>query len=181
MDWRQRQTWNASGLVASLMCVVVGLGLAGPARADHGLGVLATRYVPRDENEAAIVRLIRTVGEGWERKDVDHIMSAYAPDASQRAWDDPAVTLDVEGIRKEALGAFRDPALGQVRFEDWIHRVYIVNATAAVEINQRFHGWGRDHYYRDLWLFVRRGGQWRLFRYDYEPRPPFPGRGLPGP
>ena len=182
MDGCPRRTWwNASGLVALLTCFVMTLGLATPARADHGIGVLATRYVPRTEDEAAIVRLIRTVGEGWERKDVDQIMSAYAPDASQRAWDDPAVMLDVEGIRKEALGAVRDPALGQVRFEDWIHRMYIVNATAAVEINQRFHGWGRDHYYRDLWLFVRRGGHWRLFRYDYEPRQPFPGRGRPGP
>jgi len=147
-----------------------------PGWADHGIGVPASRYVARNDDEAAIVRLIRTVGEGWERKDADRIMSAYAPDATQRAWDNPDVMLDYDGIRSEALGAFRDPAIGQVRFEDWIHRIYIVNHTAVVEINQRFHGWGRDHYYRDLWTFVRRQGQWRLFRFDYEPQPPFPGR-----
>lgn len=168
-------------LTAFLVSFAVSLLFPAPAWPDHGIGVLAARYAPRNQNEAAIVHLIRTVGEGWERKDVDQIMSAYAPDATQRAWDDPAVMLDVEGVRREALGAFRDPAIGHVRFEDWIHRIHIVNATAAVEINQRFHGWGRDHYYRDLWTFVRRGGRWWLFRYDYEPQPPFLDRQRPGP
>lgn len=154
-------------LAASLLFV-------NPAGADHGIGVLVSEYVPRNEDEAAIVRLIRTVGEGWEGKDVDQMMSAYAPDATQRAWDNPDVMRDYEGIRNEALGAFRDPGLGEVRFDDWIHRIYIVNNTAAVEINQRFRGWSRDHYYRDVWMFVRREGTWLLFRYDYEPQPPFP-------
>jgi hypothetical protein len=63
-----------------------------------------------------------------------------------------------------------------VRFEDWIHRIYIVNGSALVEINQKFHGWGRDHYYRDFWMFARRDGRWRLIRYDYEPQSPFDRR-----
>ncbi|MBI2878343.1 MAG: DUF4440 domain-containing protein [Candidatus Rokubacteria bacterium] len=163
-------------MLALAVFVLAHLWFVHPGWADHGIGVPASRYVARNDDEAAIVRLIRTVGEGWERKDADRIMSAYAPDATQRAWDNPDVMLDYDGIRSEALGAFRDPAIGQVRFEDWIHRIYIVNHTAVVEINQRFHGWGRDHYYRDLWTFVRRQGQWRLFRFDYEPQPPFPGR-----
>jgi hypothetical protein len=146
------------------------------AGADHGIGVLASKYVPRNDDETAIVRLIRTVGEGWERKNVDQIMSAYAPDATQRAWDNPKVMRDYEGIRNEALGAFRDQKLGKVQFDDWIHRIYIVNNTATVEINERFHGWSQDHFYRDLWMFVRRDGKWLLFRYDYEPQPPFVSR-----
>lgn len=158
---------------ARAVFLAAGLLFVNPAGADHGIGMLASDYVPRNEDEAAIVRLIRTVGEGWERKDVDQIMSAYAPDATQRAWDNPDVMRDYEGIRNEALGAFRDPDLGEVRFDDWIHRIYIANNTAAVEINQRFHGWSRDHYYRDVWMFVRRKGKWVLFRYDYEPQPPF--------
>jgi hypothetical protein len=164
--------------MVSLRAVVLAASLlvVNPAEADHGIGVLASAYVPRNDDEAAIVRLIRTVGKGWERKDIDQIMSAYAPDAIQRAWDNPHVMRDYEGIRNEALGAFRDPALGEVRFDDWIHRMYIANNTAAVEINQRFHGWSRDHYYRDVWMFVRRKGKWLLFRYDYEPQPPFPAQ-----
>lgn len=146
---------------------------APPVRADHGPGTPIREYAPRDADEAAIIRLMRAVAEGWETRDVDRILSAYAADAVQRAWDDPARTIDRDGIRAEALGAFRDPTLGRVRFDDWIHRVYIVNASALVEVNQRFHGWGRNHYYRDLWLFARRGGRWWLVRYDYEPQPPF--------
>jgi hypothetical protein len=164
--------------MASGVCLFLAATLlfVNPAGADHGIGILASGYVPRNADEAAIVRLIRTVGEGWERKDVDQIMSAYAPDATQRAWDNPDVMRDYAGIRNEALGAFRDPDLGAVRFTDWIHRIYIVNNTAAVEINQRFHGWSRDHYYRDVWIFVRREGSWLLFRYDYEAQPPFPAQ-----
>jgi hypothetical protein len=158
---------------ARAVFVAASLLVVNPAGADHGIGILASEYVPRNADEAAIILLIRTVGEGWERKDVDQIMSAYAPDATQRTWDNPTVMRDYAGIRNEALGAFRDPALGAVRFEDWIHRMYIVNNTAVVEINQKFHGWSRDHYYRDVWMFVRREGQWRFFRYDYEPQPPF--------
>ena len=141
--------------------------------ADHGPGVPISQYVSRNSDEASIIQLIRTVGEGWARKDIDHIMSAYAPDAAQRAWNDPSVMIDYEGIRNEALGAFRDPKIGSVQFDDWIQRIYIVNNSAVVEINQRFHGWGGDHYYRDFWMFARRQGQWRLVRYDYEPQPPF--------
>lgn len=141
--------------------------------ADHGPGVPIRAYAPRNADEAAIVRLIRTVGDGWERKDVELAMSAYAPDAVQRAWNDPGRMIDVAGIRAEAAGAFRDPQLGPVRFQDWIHRITIVNASALVEINQKFHGWGRNHYYRDFWMFTRRAGRWQLLRYDYEPQPPF--------
>ncbi len=167
------------GLVGAVSCALwffegsVGVGIGW---ADHGTGVPIREYAPRNADEAAIVRLIRTVGEGWERRDVDLVMSAYTPDAVQRAWNDPGKTIDVAGIRAEALGAFRDPQLGTVRFQDWIHRVYIVNASALVEINQKFHGWGRDHYYRDFWMFARRAGRWWLLRYDYEPQPPFDRR-----
>ncbi len=151
------------------------IGASG-ARADHGAGVPIREYAPRNADEAAVVRLIRTVGEGWERRDVDLILSAYASDAVQRAWNDPSRVVDVAGIRAEALGAFRDSQLGAVRFEDWIHRIYIVNSSALVEINQKFHGWGRVHYYRDFWMFARRDGRWWLLRYDYEPQPPFDRR-----
>ncbi|MGH7319371.1 MAG: hypothetical protein ACRELA_07060 [Candidatus Rokuibacteriota bacterium] len=158
-----------SVIVVFLFCVEAGW-------ADHGSGVPIREYRPRSDDEAAIVRLIHTVAEGWERKDVDLITSAYAPDALQRAWNEPTRMVDVAGIRAEALGAFADPGLGRVRFDDWIHRIYIVNASALVEINQKFHGWGRDHYYRDFWMFARRGGRWWLVRYDYEPQPPFDRR-----
>jgi hypothetical protein len=141
--------------------------------ADHGAGVPIARYTSRNKDEAEIVRLIRTVGQGWEHKDVDLIMSAYGPDALQRAWNNPTVMIDYAGSRAEALGAFRDPKVGRIRFEDWIHRIYIVNNSAVVEINQKFHGWGNDHYYRDFWMFTRRDGQWWLVRYDYESQPPF--------
>lgn len=141
--------------------------------ADHGPGVPVRMYAPRNADEAEIVGLIRTVAEGWMQKNADLILSAYAPDAVQRGWNEPTSMIDVGGIRSEALGAFADPQLGRVRFEDWIHRIYIVNASAIVEINQKFHGWGRDHYYRDFWMFARREGRWWLLRYDYEPQRPF--------
>ncbi len=131
------------------------------AWADHGAGVPIAQYAPRNQDETEIVRLIRTVGQGWERKDIDLVMSAYGPDALQRAWNNPTAMIDYAGIRAEALGAFRDPKVGQIRF---------------VEINQKFHGWGGDHYYRDFWMFARRGGRWSLVRYDYEPQPPFDRR-----
>ncbi len=141
--------------------------------ADHGTGILITQYTPRNQAEGEIVRLIRTVAQGWERKDVDLIMSAYGLEALQRAWNNPDVMIDYAGIRAEAIGALRDPKVGQIRFEDRIHRIYIVNSSAVVEINQKFHGWGGDHYYRDFWAFTRRDGRWWLVRYDYEPQPPF--------
>jgi hypothetical protein len=147
-----------------------------PSSGDHGAGVLVRDYMPRNDAEAAIVRLVRTVTEGWERKDVDLILSAYAHDAVQRAGHEPGRMIDRAGIRAEALGAFADAKLGAVRFEDWIHRIYIVNSSALLEINQKFHGWGRDHYYRDFWMFARREGRWRLIRVDYEPQPPFDRR-----
>ncbi|HEV8342127.1 MAG TPA: nuclear transport factor 2 family protein [Candidatus Binatia bacterium] len=153
--------------------ILVSLIYVETGSADHGIGVPINRYAPKNQDEAAIVKLIQTVAQGWERRDVDQIMSAYAPDAVQRAWDNPNVMVNYEGIRAEALGAFRDPKMGQARFEDWIHRIYIVNTSAIVEINQKFHGWSRDHYYRDFWMFARRGGRWQLIRYDYEPQPPF--------
>lgn len=143
--------------------------------ADHGEGVPITQYESRNQDEAEIVHLIRTVGEGWEQRDIDLLMSAYAPDARQRAWNHPTVMIDHAAIRAEALGAFRDPKAGQLRFEDWVQRIYIVNNSAVVEINQKFHGWGGDHYYRDFWMFARRRGRWWLVRYDYEPQPPFDG------
>ncbi len=164
---------GAAGWALGFFVGSVGVGMAW---ADHGPGVPIREYAPRNADEAAIVRLIRTVGEGWERRDVELIMSAYAPDAVQRAWNDPGKMVDLAGIRAEALGAFRDPQLGPVRFQDWVHRIYIVNASALVEINQKFHGWGRDHYYRDFWMFARRGGRWWLLRYDYEPQSPFDRR-----
>lgn len=163
-------------IVFEILVLVVLISATSTARGDHGPGVPIDHYVSRDQDEEAIVRLIRTVGKGWERKDVDAVMSAYAPDAVQRAWNDPNRMLDYAGIRREALGAFQDPQIGRIRFEDWIHRIYIVNASAMVEVNQKFHGWGRDHYYRDFWMFTRRAGQWRLVRYDYEVQPPFDGR-----
>ncbi|HWP59788.1 MAG TPA: hypothetical protein VNL14_17990 [Candidatus Acidoferrales bacterium] len=144
--------------------------------ADHGIGVPIAQYAPRNQNEAEIVRLIRNVGQGWERKDIEQVMSAYGAEALQRAWNNPAVMIDYAGIRAEALGAFRDPKVDQIRFEDWIHRIYIVNNSALAEINQKFHGWGSDHYYRDFWMFARRDGRWWLVRYDYEPQPPFDRR-----
>ena len=162
----------AAGIIGILGAALSG----GIAAADHGPGVPIHQYAPRSADEAAIVRLIRAVGEGWERRDVDLILSAYAADAVQRAWNDPGRMIDMSKIRAEALGAFRDPNLGPVRFQDWIHRIYIVNASALVEINQKFHGWGRDHYYKDFWMFVRRNGRWWLLRYDYEPQPPFDRR-----
>jgi hypothetical protein len=165
-------TWPAM-LAAAMLGLMLGVS---PASSDHGQGVPVRDYTPRNGDEAAIVKLIRTVGEGWERKDVERILSAYAPDAVQRAWNEPGRMVDVAGIRAEALGAFADPKLGTVRFDDWIHRIYIVNASALVEINQKFHGWGRDHYYRDFWMFARRGNQWWLIRYDYEPQAPFDRR-----
>jgi hypothetical protein len=168
-SWREFGTASA----ATILVVVLAVGVASP---DHGAGVLVRDYVPRNDAEAAIVRLVRTVEEGWERKDVDLILSAYAPDAVQRAWHEPGRMIDVGGIRAEALGAFADPKLGTVRFEDRIHRIYIVNSSALLEINQKFHGWGRDHYYRDFWVFARREGRWWLIRYDYEPQPPFDRR-----
>jgi hypothetical protein len=141
--------------------------------ADHGPGIPVHLYVPRNVDESEILRLIRTVADGWTQKNADLILSVYAPDAVQRAWNEPTRMIGVDGIRSEALGAFADPRLGRVRFEDWIHRIYIVNTSAVVEINQRFHGWGRDHYYRDFWMFARRDGRWWLLRYDYEPQTPF--------
>src|SRR5215467_9367429 len=91
------------------------------------------------------------------------------------ADDGPGVPISqyVPRNGNEALGAFRDPKIGRVQFDDWIHRIYIVNSSAVVEINQRFHGWGGDHYYRDFWMFARRQGRWQLVRYDYEPQSPF--------
>lgn len=144
--------------------------------ADHGAGVPIAQYTSRNQDEAEIVRLIRTVARGWESRDIDLVMSAYGPDALQRAWNNPTVMIDHAGIRAEALGAFHDPKTGQIRFEDWIHRIYIVNNSAVVEINQKFHGWGGDHYYRDFWMFARRDGRWWLVRYDYQPQPPFDRR-----
>ena len=149
-------------MVAALQVFIfLGLIYVEAGWADHGVGVPINRYAPKNSDEAAIIKLIQTVAQGWQRRDVEQIMSAYASDAVQRAWDNPNVMVNYEGIRAEALGAFRDPKLGEVRFEDWIHRTYIVNSSAVVEINQKFHGWGRDHYYRDFWMFARRAGQWR--------------------
>ncbi len=166
----------ALGAVGWALGFLVGSGDLGMAWADHGPGVPIREYGPRNADEATIVRLIRTVGEGWERKDVDLLASPYASDAVQRAWNDPTKMIDLAGIRAEAVGAFRDPNLGMVRFDDWVHRITIVNASALVEINQKFHGWGRDHHYRDFWMFARRDGRWWLIRYDYEPQPPFDRR-----
>jgi len=170
---RTAGTHGALGIAVAAL-VLAGVPLATrTAVADHGPGVPIGEYVPRNADERAIIRLIRMVAEGWERRDVDLLTSAYAPDTVQRAWNDPTRMIDRDGIRAEASGAFRDPQLGPVRFQDWIHRIYIVNASALVEINQKFRGWGRDHYYRDFWLFARRDGRWWLLRYDYEPQPPF--------
>ncbi len=158
--------------ISAVAILIVTLAVI-PTFGDHGAGILVRDYVPENSAEAAILRLVRTVAEGWERKDVDLVLSAYAPDAVQRAWNEPGRIIDVAGVRAEALGAFADPKLGAVRFEDRIHRIYIVNSSALLEINQKFHGWGRDHYYRDFWMFARREGRWWLIRYDYEPQPPF--------
>lgn len=167
---RDRPAAAATFLIALVLSPLLGWGTAS---ADHGVGVPVKDYVPRTRDEAEIVRLIETVAAGWEGKNVDLILTAYAADAVQRAWNDPTRMIGVAGIRAEALGAFADPALGSVRFQDWVHRIYIVNGSALVEINQKFHGWGRDHYYRDFWMFARRDGRWWLIRYDYEPQSPF--------
>jgi hypothetical protein len=165
------------GPVATLVAALtLGAIATNTGSAEHTTGVRVRDYVPRSRDEAAILRLVRAVAEGWERKDVEQILAAYAPDAVQRAWNDSARMIDVAGVRAEALGAFADPKLGRVEFDDRIHRIYIVNGSALVEINQRFHGWGRDHYYRDFWMFARRDGRWWLVRYDYEPQPPFDTR-----
>ena len=173
---RPRRVRSLAGLAGCAIWFLASLPSADSGWAEHGPGVPIRDYAPRNADEAAIVRLIRAVGEGWERRDVEVIMSAYAPDAVQRAWNEPDRMIDREGIRAEALGAFRDPQLGTVRFQDWVHRLYIVNASALVEINQKFHGWGRDHYYRDFWMLARRDRRWWLVRYDYEPQPPFDRR-----
>src|SRR5262245_23060223 len=78
----------------------------GTASADHGAGIPVSAYATRTRDEAEIVRLIGTVAAGWESKNVDLILSAYALDAVQRAWNDPATMIGVGGIRGEALGAF---------------------------------------------------------------------------
>lgn len=171
-----KKRFTAQTVAFKILAFFILIFYANPAWADHGPGVAITQYAPRNQDEAEIMRLIRTVAQGWERKDVDLIMSAYGSEALQRAWNNPTVMIDYAGIRAEAVGAFHDPKVGQVRFEDWIHRIYIVNSSAVVEINQKFHGWGRDHYYRDFWIFARRGGRWWLVRYDYEPQAPFDGR-----
>jgi hypothetical protein len=163
----------ATGTLVLIMLLAFGSKITS---AEHGAGVPIAQYASRNQDEAEIVRLIRTVGQGWERRDVNLVMSAYAPDALQRAWNNPKVMIDYNGIRAEALGAFRDPKVGEIRFEDWIHRIYIVNNSAVVEINQKFHGWGGNLYYRDFWMFARREGRWWLVRYDYEPQPPFDRR-----
>lgn len=166
------------GLAFKMIAIAIGLLSVTVAAstniwADHGSGTPITNYTPRNQDEAEIISLIRTVAQGWERKDVDLIMSAYGSEAVQRAWNNSDIMINYAGIRAEAIGAFRDPKVGVIRFEDWIHRIYIVNNSAVVEINQKFHGWGRDHYYRDFWMFARRGGRWWLVRYDYEPQPAF--------
>lgn len=161
-------------------CMALAVGIAAAVavayddvRADHGPGTPIANYMPRNQDEAEIIGLIKTVARGWEKKDVDLIMSAYGPEALQRSWNNADVMIDYAGIRAEAIGAFRDPKVGVIRFEDWIHRIYIVNNSAVAEINEKFHGWGNVHYYRDFWMFTRRGGRWRLVRYDYEEQPPF--------
>jgi hypothetical protein len=65
-------------------------------------------YVPRNEAEAAIARLVRTVGRRWERKDVNLILSPYAHDLVQRSWHEPERMIDRAGIRAEAVGTFAD-------------------------------------------------------------------------
>jgi hypothetical protein len=92
------------GLVTSASC----------GWADHGPGVPVRTCVPRNVDESEIVRLIRIVADGWMQKNADLILSAYAPDAVQRAWNEPTRMIGVGGIRSEALGAFADPRLGRV-------------------------------------------------------------------
>ena len=70
----------------SVLAVLVAVGAAS---GDHGAGVLLRDYTPRNDAEAANLRVVRTVAEGWERRDVELILSAYAPDAVQRAWHEP--------------------------------------------------------------------------------------------
>ncbi len=69
--------------IAPLATLVVALTLGAIATnngsAEHATGARVRDYVPRSRDEAAIVRLVRAVGEGWERKDVEQILSAYAP------------------------------------------------------------------------------------------------------
>ena len=57
----------------SVLAVLVAVGAAS---GDHGAGVLLRDYTPRND-------------EGWERRDVELILSVYAPDAVQRAWHEP--------------------------------------------------------------------------------------------
>lgn len=169
--------------VGALGFLVVAIAVPVGAWADHGtclrasphrqVGVPIGAYQPRNADEAEIVRLIRTVARGWETKDIDLVMSAYGPAAVQRAWDNPDRMIDRDGIRAEALGAFRDPRGGSFRFNDWIHRIYIVNSSALVEIHENFRGWGTDFYYRDFWVFGKRDGHWELLRYDYQPTTPW--------
>lgn len=136
---------NITSLAALGVALTLGALGMNDGSAEHATGVRVRDYVPKGRDEAAIIRLTRTVAEGWEQRDVERILSAYAPDAVQRAWNEPARMIDIAGIRAEALGAFADPRLGRVEFDDRIHRIYVVNNSALIEINQRFHGWGRDH------------------------------------
>ena len=86
--WDKRRrllAWAA----ASAILAAGDLLRAGPGWTDHGPGVPIQQHAPHSADESAIVCLVRTVAEGWERKDVDLLASAYAPDAVQRAWNDP--------------------------------------------------------------------------------------------
>jgi hypothetical protein len=55
------------GVAASSLMVLLAVWV-GVAGADHGPGVPIRAYAPRNADEAAILRLIRTVAEGWEQK-----------------------------------------------------------------------------------------------------------------
>jgi hypothetical protein len=56
------------------------------------------------------MRLIRTVAEGWEQKDVERVLPANTLDAVQRAWNEATRMIGVTAFepRRSAPSPIRD-------------------------------------------------------------------------
>ena len=72
---RPRRIRSLAGLAGCAIWCLASLPSADPGWAEHGPGVPIRDYAPRNADEAAIVRLIRAVGEGWERRDVELVIN----------------------------------------------------------------------------------------------------------